>query len=423
MREMFRGIWRSTGVQQSLLTVAGNLTATGLSAVALILITRFLGPEKFGIFTVGFSLSLILNRLNDAGLNTVILKFASSAKNDRDRSALYAATLRYKLILSGILLLAGLAFSAPLAGFLNLSEPSIVVMALLVSFATTYFEHLISVLQSVHFFTQAVVAAILASVFKLGVGLALWVFPSAQVVSIYAWYMVGPLLPLLFSGWLAPKNALLALRAPNTALRNKIFGLSKHASVALISAGIIENVDVLFLQKHLDSYETGLYGGVSKIALLFGVVAYSLANVLDPRVARYKTKAHLTSYLKKAWGVVGLATLGFLAFLPVAHFLLIWTIGPEYLAGLPILWMLTGASFLAIAAVPFIALFYSLDANWYFSVSGVLQLAIVLVGNAVFVPLYGLEAAAWTRLAVRAFLLIFSAGLGIVLVRRQYAKA
>ena len=182
----------------------------------------------------------------------------------------------------------------------------------------------------------------------------------------------------------------------------------------------MEKVDVLFLQKNLTTYETGLYGGVSRIAMLFALVAYSLANVLNARVAKYKHREHLQQYIKKALGVVVLAALGFAAFVPIAKLVILLTIGPEYVAGVGVMLILTAASFLAIAAIPFIALFYSFDADWYFSISGILQLIIVLVGNAVFVPLYGLEAAAWTRLATRLFLFLFTAVIGLYLYNKHY---
>jgi O-antigen/teichoic acid export membrane protein len=108
--------------------------------------------------------------------------------------------------------------------------------------------------------------------------------------------------------------------------------------------------------------------------------------------------------------------------LPFARWFILLTIGGEYLAGLPILIILVAASFLALASMPFIALFYSFDASWYFSISGVAQLAIVLLGNLLFVPRYGLAAAAWTRLATRLFLFGFSAGVGLYLYYRKYVQ-
>lgn len=411
---------RSEGLRQSFWLTAGNLFATGLSAVALILISRLLGPEKFGIFSVGFALVLILTRLNEAGLNTPILKFAPATSNWTTKNQIFSMILKWKLLISGGLMLVGLLFTNQLTAWLNFPEPTLLVVAFTWGLATTYYEYLLSVLQSLHRFAQTVFVLVIPSVVKLLAAVVLFFLSESIVLPIFTIYVLAPIAPVLFARWLLPRDWRLNLSANNPALRQKILKLTQHSAVALIAAGIIENIDVLFLQKYLTSYDAGLYAGVSRISLLFALMAYSLGNVLFPRVARYKTRAHLQAYLSKAWLVVLLTVVGFLAFLPFAQLAINWTIGPEYLSGWPILIILSAASFLAIAATPFMALFYSLDADWYFSVSGLGQLAIVLVGNFVLVPLYGLEAAAWTRFAARVFLMLFSLILGLWLYRRKY---
>lgn len=72
----FRQIIFSQGLQQTALTVVGNMAGTALSAVALIIISRILGPSEFGQFSVGFAIVLILIKVNDVGLSAIVLKFA-----------------------------------------------------------------------------------------------------------------------------------------------------------------------------------------------------------------------------------------------------------------------------------------------------------------------------------------------------------
>ena len=411
---------KSSGFVQSTVSIVGNVLATGMSAIALIIITRMLGPEGFGVFSVGFSIMLILTKINELGLNTPIIKYGSSAQTEAEKNLIYSISLKYKLIFSVLVALIGLFGARYIAQLLNFPEPTIIVLAFTVGLITTYYEHLLSMLQSLHLFTQTVVINALQAGSKLILSLLLLLTGFYQNWLVFTVYIASPLTPILLSKKLLPSWVKTNFKRGDKTVQNRLIRLARHSAVALISAGIIENVDVLFLQKNLTTYETGLYGGVSRIAMLFALVAYSLANVLNARVAKYKTQEHLRVYMKKAFGVVLLSAFGFLVFIPLARLVIFLTIGPEYLAGVGIL--LTAASFLAIAAIPFIALFYSFDADWYFSISGILQLAIVLVGNAVLVPLYGLEAAAWTRLATRLFLFIFTAGVGLYLYQKHYGK-
>src|SRR5258708_5698349 len=103
---------QSDGLRQSLITVVGNTFATGLSAVALILISRMLGPIQFGEFSVGFALIMILNRLNDIGLNTTITKFASRSAHDQESvQAIFSYTLKVKLVFSVVLIGLGIVIT------------------------------------------------------------------------------------------------------------------------------------------------------------------------------------------------------------------------------------------------------------------------------------------------------------------------
>ncbi len=413
---------KDSGYIQTTFTVIGNLASSAVSAISLIIITRILGPEKFGVFTVGFSIVLMLTKINELGLNTPLIKYASSSDSQKTRNAIYSLSAKYKLLFSLAVALFGLLGAEWLDGLINFHEPIIIKLAFTVGLATVYYEHLLSVLQSLHRFTQAVVINMIQAATKLVTALVMWLLDVKQVSLFFLAYIIAPLAPVLMSGRLLPSWLKQDLKTVDLGVQKRLISLAKHSSIALISAGIIENVDVLFLQKFLTTYETGLYGGVSRIAMVFAIVGYSLANVLNPRVAKYRTADHLLPYIKKSFGVVLLSILGFLAFIPLAKLSIFLTIGPEYYSGTGVLLILTAAGFLTIAAIPFMALFYSFDLSWYFSLSGLLQLAIIIVGNLIFVPVYGLEGAAWTKLASRLFFFLFTIILGLVVYQRDYVK-
>lgn len=411
MLKQFQQLAKSKGLQLSALTVIGNVFAAGISAIALIVISRLLGPEKFGEFSVGFAIVLIIIRLVDFGLNVAVLKYAANAPINEQKS-IFALTLKYKVFLSTTLALLGVTTASYLSDLLNFDNTAIILLAFTVGLSTVYYEHLLTMLQTLHRFSEAVFINIVQAVSKL-LGAIIFYLLQLNVVPIFTWYVIAPLIPVIFYRYFLPKGFRFDFAQSENAPNKKIISLARHSAAGFIAAGLIENIDVLFLQGYLSSYETGLYGGVSRIALMFGLIAYSLGNVLNPRVAKYKTIEHLRRYLKKAW-LVGFASLvSFFVFIPLASTLIYYTIGPDYVVGTYVMIILIASSFLAIASIPFIALFYTLDIDWYFSVSGILQLLIVLIGNWIFVPQFGLEAAAWTRLVARMLLLIFTIVVGL----------
>lgn len=407
-----RNLLMSTGLWQSLLVVFGNAFAQGLSAISLIIITRQLGPVNFGEFSVGFALLLILNRLNDLGLTVVVQRYGAQAESHEVANKIFSYTARLKLIGACIIALVGAIISGPLTSLLNFEQPLIIYAAFFLSPATVLYEQLQAMLQSLHRFAQSVAAnAIQASIKVLG-ALVLLATGGTASLPIFIWYMAAPASAGVVFGKLFPSWVKLELRQNFRDQHLLTKDMTKHAAVGLVAAGIIENIDILIVQGYLNTYETGLLGGVSRIALLFNLMAYSLGTVLNPRVAKYKSTKHIGSYLKKAWLVVGASVLGFLAYLPFSGFAIQYSIGPEYLAGVGVLNILMAAAFISIAVMPFVALFFSFNSPWFFSVSGVLQLVIILAGNLVFVPLFGLEAAAWTRLVARIAFFVLAVGWG-----------
>lgn len=402
-------LFQSSGLRHSIITVAGNTLATCLSAVALIFISRSLGPTAFGQFSVGFAILVIMSRINDVGINAALLKFMGGESNQTEIQKLFAYSIRLKIFVSLAFVTLGLLLTPLLVTILKIDEPWILALAFVLSLVTTTYEHLLSVLQALHRFNQAVAINAIQSATKLLGALILSIAGFTQTLPFFIWYMLAPLAPVLFLSGLLPKWLRINLKEITQTQRNKAFlGMARHAAVGFIAAGLIENLDVLFVQSFLSSYETGLLAGVSRIAMMFSLVAYSLGNVLYPRVARYKTREHLRPYLKKSLFIAVGSVLAFFMFLPFSRLSIFLTVGPEYVPGTHILIILLAAAFLTITTVPFLALFYSFKADWYFSVSGIMQLLVIVGGNLLLVPSFGLEAAAWTRLVARVVLLVFT---------------
>ncbi len=422
MKQKLRLILSSDGLIQSAKTLVGSTFATGISAIALMIYSRILGPEKFGEFSVGFALVLIITRINDLGLNTAILKFGAEREEQQEKNFIYSFTLKYKLVFSLIFACVGILFSKQISELFHFPNQTIILTAMTLGLATVYYEHLLNMLQSMQKFNQGIFINVIQAIVKLFGAIIILVFNISSALFIFAWYILAPIIPVLSWKKFVNQSTQFDFKIKNEQLKIKAVQLAKHSSVGLIAAGLIENIDVLYLQKYLSTYEVGLYSGVSRISLIFALAAYSLGNVLYPRVAKYKNKADIRAFIAKALGIVLISIIGFILFLPFGKLSILLTIGPEYLSGINILNLLTAASFIAVAAIPFIALFFSFEANWYFSISGLLQLIVVIIGNTIFVPEYGLEAAAWTRVVTRIVLFIFTFVTSMYLYKKNYGK-
>jgi O-antigen/teichoic acid export membrane protein len=422
LKQLFSSAKSSQGLRQSILTIVGDFAAAGFSAIALILFSRILGPSKFGEFSVGVSIVLILVRVCDIGFTSAILKFVGEKQDKKYVRQLFSLTTYYKTAMCLIVAAVGIIFRKQIADALGFSHQDLLVLAFVLGSSFVFYEHLLAMLQSLHLFARGVIINLLQAFTKMVTAVVFLVLHSTSSFWAFAVYLGSAYVPMFFYKWLLPSWFSFETSIPAD-LNIKVLKMVRHSSVAFIATGLIENVDVLFLSKYLTSYDAGLYSGVMRISLVLSLIALSLGNVLNSRVARYKSQKDRQAFMQKAVVIGLLAVVGFICFVPFARLLILISIGPEYLSGISALIILGAASFVLLAAVPWIALFYSFKSNWYFSISGLLQLLTVIVGNIVFVPQYGLLATAWIRLVTRTLLLVFSIALALWLNKREAGKA
>lgn len=422
MSFLINKIRQSEGLKYSLLTIFSYSFASGFSALAIILISRLLGPVTFADFSVAFSLSLILNRLNDFGLSTVIQKYVGSEWRRHKIQNYLSLILKYRLVLSVIIVLCGILFAEQIADYLQISNSILIPLTFISSLSVTYFESSQITLQSLGKFKLAAYNYLLPSLIKFIFALIIY-FLNIKNVQLILFIYLASTLPAFFIAEILKPAWIKYQLSQNFAKENKkVLTLLKHSVFAVLATGFIENIDILFAKHYLTAYETGLLSGVNRIAMILYVVAYALANVLNPRVATYKKKQDFDSFIKKSWGITALAVLGFFIILPTIPLLINWTIGPAYSSGNDILIVLMAAGFISIIAIPFIATFYSFKNNSYFSSSAIVQLVIVLIGNLYFLPQFGLTASVYTRLISKIALLFLTWLMLLFNYKREFSR-
>ncbi|HEX7017310.1 MAG TPA: oligosaccharide flippase family protein [Patescibacteria group bacterium] len=421
MKKLFQLAAQSQGLRQSVLMVVGNLMATSISALSLILISRLVGPSLFGEFSVGFALIMIISRLNDAGITATLMKFVANADDSTQRNEYFSATIRLKLILSIVITSIGVVGAIPFSRLLNFDSPWLVLVAFVVGgLSATYFEQLTGMLQSLHRFQYAVVVNFIQASVKLLTAAVIVFFQFRQILPIFTLYAAAPLVPLLFSTFFFPKSVSFNVMKKYARARRQIITMAKHTGTGYIASTLSGQINVLFVQSFLTTYETGLLGGVSKIPLLFSLASMSLSNVLFPRVARYTLIQDLKNYLQKASLLLILIGGGFLITYILAPFLITFTVGNDYLPALSTLRILLAAAFAMIATVPFTALFYSLSDPKYFSITGIIQMLIVVGGNFLLVPVYGLIGSAIAELIARLAIFALTLSWAAWILRQKY---
>lgn len=400
---------QSSAIRQSLVLSFSTVFTGVIMGISFILLSRVMGPDQFGIFSVSLALLGIYSRVPDLGLNQVMIKMLG---NWRDNPAkireFLGQVLRWKLQLS-IILIVGSIFSIPLlTNWLSYPHPDILFVTLLGALVLVLYEYVYVVLSAEHRFTTVALLGVSQAILKFtGFSLCI-VLGLTTVLPISVVYFLSPLLSAGVIFWMYRNVSWAPLRQASLSIIQQIKPFARHAALGAVAMTLIANIDVLFVQSQLTPFDTGIYSGASRIAVFVGFVSSAVGGVLNNRAARYRDKETLLMYMKKSLSVVLLAVVGFLLFIPFAYQIIFYTIGAEYLSGVTALILLVLNAFLSFALVPYIAVFYSLDRPSYFSIGGVIQASVIILGSFFFLKEYGIEAAAWSRLMATILFMLYT---------------
>ncbi|MBT7499403.1 MAG: oligosaccharide flippase family protein [Candidatus Pacebacteria bacterium] len=393
-------VFKSEASQQSLVITAGSFITSGIMAVAMILLSRFLGPEKFGVFSVSISLMFVISKFADLGLNQLIPRFMGQwffQKKKNEEFLKYILWL--KTIFSIVLLLIFFPASGFLSQLINYPHLEMIYWAIIGSIFIEIYSYSYLVLSSRHQFLQLSLLGILQALIKLiSFGVIIWFF-SSNLLSITAFYYLAPAVAVLIISFFLKEKIFYKPKIASYKIRAEMNKFWFHSGVGVAMMTLIGNLDILLIQRFLNSFETGVYAGAARIAAFMATLSGSIGIVLISRVSRYKNRADIIKYLKKSSILVLAAIVGFVLYLPFSSLLIKYTIGPEYLSRNLATIFLVGNSFLGLILVPLTAVFYTLNKPSYFSINGFIQVACILIGTLLFIGQYGIMAAAISRIA------------------------
>ena len=404
-------IFKSEASKQSLVITIGNFATSGIMAIAMILLSRFLGPEKFGIFSVSISLMFVISKFADLGLNQLIPRFMGQWFFQKKKNEEF---LRYilwlKTIFSAILLLVFLPTAGLLAQLINYPHLEMIYWAIVGSIFIEIYNYGYLVLSARQHFLQLSFINVLQALIKLvGFIVIIWLF-STNLLGIAAFYYLSPALAVLVISFFLKQQLFYKPQIARAKIKNEMNRFWFHSGVGVAMMTLIGNLDILLIQRFLNSFETGVYAGATRIAAFMATLSGSIGIVLISRVSRYKNKADIIKYLKKSTILAGAAIFGFLLYLPFSSLLIKYTIGPDYLSGGLATIFLVGNSFLGLILVPLTAVFYTLNKPNYFSINGLIQVVCILVGTLLFIGNNGIIAAAVSRLVATGVAIGYSVG-------------
>lgn len=414
-----KSILKSEGIKSSAIVTIGNLFGTAVSAIALIIISRHLGPTGFGIFSAAFSLMMIIVRLGDFGLNLALQRHLARSDKPLENKSI-SNIFNIKMHLSIAITITAILLSGLLdTHILHFNNRSLIILAILSSLGVSLYEYVGVIAQSAHKFLYFAFSVIFQATGKIIAAITLVLSSLLDPLSAIALYGLAP----LASGAIIARLSGIKLQpglSLTTSLKQSIdiLKVAKWTSIAVISAAVADNLDVLIIQSYLTSFDTGIFSAALRISTFFSLVGISVGSVLNIRVAKYRDRENLDKYIKKSLKYSLVVSILILALVPLSPLMIMLTAGPDYILASSSLKLLFVATAILAATSPYVALFFVFDKPEYFALSGIISTTTLLLSDIILIPSMGTIGASYARIVTRVCVLLFT----VLYAHRSYKK-
>ncbi len=399
--------------QKAIFNTSAQTVAKGISILISLLttamLTHYLKPEVYGDYILIGSVILLLDALADLGTRIIGIREVSKNK----RSAVVFGNiflLRRSLSLGAIIL--GLVFALVFGGFKQMQ--GLIIFSLGLVFLTSLAGDL-----EIFFHSRLRLAekSGVETLFNFLFLIFLFFFlpPHRSLFIVFSALYLARLISLLL-GFLICRQSQF-LRLP---IKWQLSGIKKLFSMALpmgfyllLFTSYDKAIDSLMIKLFRSSEEVGWYGLAYKIYANLILPAYFFVSSIFPLMAKQK-KSWQKIY---SWGII-ILLLGALFTIPLVYVFSPWFIailaGREFLISVIVIRILLFALVFSFVNHLNGFLIISWGNQWQLLIFGVIALLFNLVSNVLFIPRYGMLAAAWVTVFTEAIICFLTSGFLII---------
>ncbi len=374
--------------------------AMGLASV--VILTRYLGADGYGKFTLVLVYLSIFGIAADMGLFTISVREIS--KNLNRTQEIFSNTLALRAVLGTVVLMVAAA-----VGWLLPYEPDVKVGILIAGVSHLFGlmnSAMVAVFQSRLVMGYAALADVVGRLVALGAVVTVAAL-DLGFFAVVATATLGTFMTFLVSSWFVRRYARLML-LKDTVLWKSLLKESLPYGLALVAIQLYFRVDILLLSFFKTNADVGIYGAVFKVFELLVVFSGFFNNstfpILNRRLKESMEKAR--TFVQKSFNILFIGGLGIAAGgLTLAPFVMQVVGGQEFVAGADALRIVLGAMPLTFSVLALGSLLLAINRQKVMLRISVYSLLLNIVLNLVLIPMYGFLGAAIATLISEIFLI------------------
>ncbi len=380
----------------TIIQMIGRVIGTLFGVLTIAVMTRALGADGYGQYTLAFTFLAVAGAIVDFGFTLTTTQMISEKHADESRIVSNAMTLR---IISGIFFF-GLA---AIIGYLMPYEP-IVKLTIAVGTFSFFFMTLSQMFMGVFQKHLSMWRPAVAEALSRGVILGIIIYlamQGASVAHMMGAFAVGNGLMALINIGFARKLTRIRLLF-ESAMMKKFISRSWPIAISIFFNLLYLKGDIIFLSFYRSDAEIGLYGAAYKVLDVISVVPTMFMGLILPMLVGAWTqhkKQDFYKLLQQAFDLFGLLAFPILGgTLILAGPLMALVAGPEFLASGPYLIILMLANTIVFFGILFAHTIVALNKQKAILPAYFITAVIAIVLYLITIPRFGAFGAAWTTL-------------------------
>ncbi len=395
----------------------GNYLSIVFTVLFVLILTRAMGREDYGVLSVLLGISYVLANVLDFGTTATIYSCVPDlyARRDTNLYRFIKSTFYYQSVFA-LIFITFFLFTFPFLDrvFFHTEAPRWVLNLTVISVLLYIWQNFLSnILLAAHQFMRANVYNNIANIIKTVIILVLFFTNHISVgLVIFVFGIIGPLIFFLL---ILKRNYDLIPIIHKTPIERSEFRFRYTATYFLASQFYNLGLRMdLFLMSFFKMKElVGDYGLAQKVILTIMASIVSITQVLSPRFATMKTKSEIKQQLKKACAYMLIPTgiLLLVALTPDIAFQLVFTNKFASTAGATRALALASI-LIALGSIPTLFLLYTVRKPRYILYSNILFFLTITIGSYYLIPTEGIygppKAIFWAFLVATAMQLYAS---------------
>jgi O-antigen/teichoic acid export membrane protein len=393
---------KSKTLQDLLKVLSGNIIAQGIGFLAIIIISRDLGPKQYGVFSLLLAIFTVAVQISDFGVSTSYVKYVS--ENILKAKEIFVTVILSKVILS-LLVITTLYFSAGLISdfFFESREYKrlIEIIAIAILFHA-FFAVIVSHIQAVQNFKIFAYLNIAHNFLKLlSVIIVAFAFSQEKhmeyFIITYAFVVVTLILVISLKNY----KLFRYIKQFDFNYFIQIYKLGFWVFLSSLAVMVIMRLDMMMLQKMSTSLEVGYYSVAMNLAMIFPLITASLVTTLLPKMDEFlknhTVKVYVLRVLSKTKYVVAILIVMEL----LSPFVIKLLFGEQYAESISVFQILLVAFTFGVIINPISLVMYSINKVYLLTIMNWVQLPLNYFGNLLLIPIWQADGAAVSTIILR----------------------